>query len=37
VSLRFTASFTGTRNLYLYAADTAGQSSPYVLMGAWAP
>jgi hypothetical protein len=37
VSVRFSASFTGTRNLYLYAADTAGQTSPYVLMGAWDP
>jgi hypothetical protein len=37
VSVRFSASFSGTRSLYLYAADTAGQTSPYVLMGAWAP
>jgi hypothetical protein len=37
VSVRFSPAFTGTRNLYLYAADTAGQTSPYVLSGTWTP
>jgi hypothetical protein len=35
ITIAFSGSFTGTKNVYLYAVTNGGASSPYIPLGTW--